>query len=223
MKRGITMKKFLLVFVLVLGLTGCGGNSQPEPEEELGEIHVFDEKTDGELIRNLTLEIEGKKLKFPFEVKEVMDAGMSYVEEDQDPIDKMIDVKSGNFHSSKFDYKGENVFVYGINTADEPVLLENCLVKQMIIDSKGISVAGITIGEDTYDTVIRKIGKKENRGDSVEEDIEKNKILKPMQLSVEYDKEVGNTKIYKITVSFGFDSKGVVNRVNISFSNIDIK
>lgn len=217
-----TVKKLLLLLVLFLGLTGCAGNNQSGSEEELGEIHVFDEKTDGELLRNLTVELGDNKLEYPFKVKDVMDAGAIYKEEGQDPLDKLIDVKSGNFHSAKFEYQGENMFVYGINVSKEPVLLEDCLVKNLIIDAKGVTVAGITVGEDTYDTVIRKIGKNENRGDSVEEDIEKNQILKPMQLSVDYEKEIGNTKIHKLTVSFGFDSKGVVTRINIGISNVNI-
>lgn len=218
------MKKLLLVLVLFLGLVGCGGNKEENPSEELGEIHVFDEKKDGDLLRNLTFEMDGNKLEYPFTVKDVMDAGMTYVEEGQDPIDQLIDVNSGNFHSAQFKYDDETNFVYGINITEEPVALEDCLVKEIIIRNKGVSAAGITIGEDTYDTVIRKIGKTENRGDTVEEDIDKNGVLKGMMLSATYEDEViGITKVERIIVSFDFDSKGVVNQIHARIQNVNIK
>lgn len=234
------MKKLLLVLVLFLGLCGCSGSDDKDkadekPKEEEkgpeGEVRLFDDEVDGEKIVALSLEYKGKTRSGVFSVQEIMnDYGFTYfggVEGNEMVKPNMSDGGGFNVYLDE----ATSTLLNAWNTSDEEKPLSECLVTRFDVAMKGFSVNDITIGEDTYDTVIEKYGRQDEfRGNSIEEEKNQNGYVQDVSYygDFEFDSNaggypmIGNRQLKSIQMIVSFDSEGVVNDINITVQHDSI-
>lgn len=234
------MKKLLLVLVLFLGLTGCGGSDdkdktdeKPKEEEKtpVGEVRIFDEEVDGEKIAALSLEYKGKKRTGVFSVQEIMDDyGFTYfggVEGNQMVKANMADGGGFNIYLDE----STSTLLNAWNTSDEEQPLSQCFVTRFDVAMKGFSVNDIIIGEDTYDTVIEKYGKQDEfRGNSIEEEKKQNGYVQDVYYNGEFEFDsnansypaVGNRQLKSIQMIVTFDAEGIVSDINVTVQHDSI-
>lgn len=225
------MKKLLLALILCIGLTGCGSSDSGEDttdtpdiaDKPVEEVRVFnhDEK-DEEKILEMKLEYKGKSRTDFFTVQDLIDFGFTY--EEADDGDRIIEgnlFASGGFHVM---FEDDRVLLNAWNTTPEDVPLSQCLVTRVNIGQKGFTVDGITIGKDTYDTVIQKYGRDgEDRGNSFEEEIANGSTTISNQYSADFPFDssiggyptVGNRRLRGVEITTYFDDEGVVEAINL--------
>lgn len=228
------MKKLLLLVVLCLGLTGCGASGESDTTDKTDtpdvsdkpaeEVRVFEhDEADEEKILEMKLEYKGKSRTGIFTVQDLIDFGFTYEDaEDGDRIIKGDYFASGGFHVF---FKEDRVLLNAWNTTSEDTPLSKCLVTRVNIAQKGFSVNGITIGEDTYDTVISKFGRDgKDRGNSFEEETTLNSgdISNKYYAQFKFDSSikdypsVGNRRLRNVTITTYFDDEGVVKSIDLS-------
>lgn len=230
------MKKLLLLIVLCLGLTGCGSSDtesdttdktdSPDVSEEKpsGEVKIYDEKADGDKISEISLSFNDKNLSGFFSVQELVSMfGFTYMD-DVHGDEKVNENYSVNKSIYLYLEGTTSTRLKVQNTFSEEKTLNECLVTNFSIAIKGFEVNGVTIGEDTYDTLVQMYGKTDDsRGNNIEDDKMKNGYVMDVQYKVNIENGadeddfsvLGNNEVTAVVMTITFDSEGVVSDINI--------
>lgn len=227
------MKKILLLIVLCLGLTGCGGSDKTDTPDDakdkpVEETDIYDREKDSDKITALELSYKEANLTGVFNVSDVVETfGFTF-------MDHVVgdEIVSGNTEADKSIYlyldETTSTLVKAWNTFSEEKTLSECLVTRFAVAIQGFRVNGITIGEDTYETVIEKFGKPDSfRDDTIQDEITHNGYVQDVYYEGNFkaDSETdelpsaGNHKLTSVRLNITFDSDGVVKDINIDISH----
>lgn len=165
------MKKIFLSILclgLALGLTtGCEKNNNDNNKTNENnaqtnsskEYEVYDKNKDGQLVSDVSITYNGKTLKFPFTVNDLIDMGFKYRYE----TDKTKTIEPNSFNvggdSLLLSNGNKGIHVIAYNTSDKTVSFGDCYVSSLTASSDQITINGITPTKQSYEDILEKFGK----------------------------------------------------------------
>lgn len=165
---------------------------EEDPDVDGMRVYDSDNEDEGKLVSNAVLGVDGKTIKFPMTMQQLIELGF----ESTSDITKMIEPNQMNMGGNKLIYGSDDttIQVSVHNLTDAPLAISECVVTELWTESDKISLNNIKPKVSTYAEVLEVYGKDHsNRITDFQKEIDANDVLVNLAYNTDEIKGYYNT------------------------------